>query len=370
MHDESQVQDSGNGRDATAVVDPAEGPEHRCGRCGKGFTKPKWCAKHEASCDGTRPKARGEGKEGTDWVKCEVCGFKARTLGKHLTQVHGMTQQAYAGLHPSAKITCDASAETFKARGQNFAWLKRAKERGDDLSEYRSRMSVAVRNAVMSDPEERKRRSEQMAANNRTTEARERSSRTAKVTSARPDVIEARTLRLQNSYKPSRGERAFESFLKPLGFKRNMLISDASFQTPSKRRQVDFVNHASKVLVEFDGQHHFCDSWKRLSIDVIHQNDRELDRWAIKNGYMLIRVGWKSFKYKSDSIMDECKHVFHSLLKNIEPRVVCIGNEYNTLGHPSAANGTVYQLSASSSTVTDGIEVDDDDEHQVDHADR
>lgn len=278
-----------------------------------------------------------------------MCSFKAATLTKHLSQVHFLSKDQYLELHPGAMLTSERSASTFKDRGQNFAWLKRAKERGDDLSAYREKMGDAVRRAALSNPEERARRARQMATNNRTPEARKKSSETAKLTSARPEILQARTLRLQKSYCPSGAERVIQQLMAEHGFIRNILVSDDSFRTKTHRRQIDFANHSKKIFIEFDGQQHFMPAWKRMPLDEIHINDVELDRWSIKNGYSLIRIGWKNFNSRKSSLDDRAKAALFDLIERPNLRGVwLIGDEYQLFLHPSTREPNVnfYPLKA------------------------
>lgn len=178
----------------------------------------------------------------------------------------------------------------------------------------------------MSDLDERHRRSEQMATNNRTPEAREKSRLTAIKTSARPEIIAARTKRLQSSYKPSKPERVIFELLQPLGFRWNCLISDPFFSKKTHRRQVDFINHTTKTMIEFDGGHHFRISWKRMPLEEIQKNDHELDIWAQEHGYMLIRIGHTQFKTRDENLL--CWSEVANKLKNFTPGVFCFGSEY------------------------------------------
>lgn len=169
------------------------------------FTRPKHCEKHVAKCDGTYVPRAGEahGTENVDYVRCKICGFAATTLSKHLSSVHGTSKEEYVRQFPGAPITCENSAKKFKARGVNADWIRRAKERGDDLSEYKKKMGAAVREAIMANPKERARRSElaktTITAWATSDEGRRTASETAKKTSARPEIIEQRTKRLVDS---------------------------------------------------------------------------------------------------------------------------------------------------------------------------
>lgn len=170
------------------------------------FTKPKCYAKHVAKCTGRRTTFSRDiptGKENIDYVRCEICHTYGKTLRMHLTTVHHISKEEYVRQFPGAPITCENSAKKFKARGVNADWIRRAKERGDDLSEYKKKMGAAVREAIMANPKERARRSElaktTIIAWATSDEGRRTASETAKKTSARPEIIEQRTKRLVDS---------------------------------------------------------------------------------------------------------------------------------------------------------------------------
>lgn len=271
-------------------------------------------------------------------------------MGKHISSAHGINVEEYKKKHLGFLIKChDTTLKYTEQNRINCDWIKRKKENGDDLSEYRSKMGNAVRNSIMSNPVERARRSYQLGLNNQTPAARELSRITAIKTSARPDIIAARTKRLQNSYKPSRPESCLMTLLKPYGFTRNCFISDTTFHNGSHRRQVDFVNHNRKIFIEFDGQHHFTSSWKRLALESIQKNDVALDKWVLNNHYTLIRVGWKQFHSRKNELTESCRLALVNLLNQPTLEGVwLIGNEYIQQSHPSASLTGVnnYQLTS------------------------
>lgn len=247
---------------------------------------------------------------------------------QHVLNEHGFERAEYERCYgPAVSSVTHAKYSAFNKINGN--WIGRANAAGRDLTDYRIKMGDAVRASVMSNFEERTRRSRQMAINNKTPEARTKSSVTAKITSARPDIIEARTKRLQNSYKPSKPERFLEDLLVPVGFKRNYLISDTFFSKPSHRRQVDFIDHNRKIMIEFDGAQHFHESWKRMPLTLIQQNDRELDEWAINHGYVLIRVGYSQYKSRDNMLLRNCIHQLFELFESADHgKVYYLGEEY------------------------------------------
>lgn len=243
-------------------------------------------------------------------------------------------------MFPQALITCFSSQEKFNDRSSNWNWIKRANERGEDLSSYKKKMGDAVRKSILANQDERKRRSSLSKSTitkwATSVEGRRVASETAKITSARPEILEARTKRLIYSYKPSKGERALETFVSPLGFRRNVLVKSARFSTKTKRRQIDFLNKEKMIAIEFDGGHHFMNAWKRMSLDTIHKNDLELDDWCKLQGITLIRVSHSQFNTRKNDINEECKKALLSFLETKDREgVFFYGNEYEKYSHPS-----------------------------------
>lgn len=283
--------------------------------------------------------------------------MKATTLGKHLTQVHKLTKLEYTSLYSDALITCQESSTRFKARGQNFAWLKRAKERSDDLTEYKAKMGASVRNAVMSNPSERKRRSEfaketitKWATSD---EGRKIASETAKKTSARPEILTARTEKLadwrslhyddfynkcikaMHSTWFSKPELHLYSILKSVTdyeFKHNQVIKSETFSNKSKRKQIDIADKSKRFYVEFDGIIHFDPRIKgEENFQRIHKNDIKLDEHITKHGWTLVRISYDEYSYKNGgSFSESCIEKLFELLKNPQPGVYKIGKAYET----------------------------------------
>lgn len=352
MHDGSQVQGAGDGRDVAPVDDTGARIEHRCERCDRVFKYEGSYRKHVAFHEGItfEPQPKLTGIEGVDYIECRLCGQRARTLSKHLTQTHGTPKEAYLAQFPGSSLTSSMTAKRFKDRGQNFAWLKRAKERGDDLAEYKAKMSKAVSDAIMSNPKERARRAAQMAANNRTDSARKLSSNTAKKTSSRPEILEARSKRLarwrnenfdtfyekctkaMHSTWLSKPERILREIVQTLdsGFLGNQRLYDVNISGKSRRKQVDLFNRKTGIIIEFDGMYHFRPIKGQESLLNARKRDAELDLAAANQGLTLIRISYDQFTYKDGGrFSDACLQRLFELLKNPPPGVHYIGEAYN-----------------------------------------
>jgi hypothetical protein len=330
--------------------------EHRCERCGKIFTRAKHHQKHVAKCDGTYIPRAGEahGAENIDYVRCKICGFAASTLSKHLSSIHDMSKEEYVQQFPGALITCEKSAAKFKARGGNGDWIRRANERGDDLTAYKKKMGEAVRKSIMSNPKERARRSElaKMTINAWATsdEGRRIASETAKKTSARPEILEQRTKNLANwrfehhdefyekcvkamqDVKHSKPEMLLFEFLKNVegyNFKLSQIVKSDSFTSKSKRKQIDIADKEARVYVEFDGPCHFQSLHGDEKLCEIRKRDVELDEHIKKHDWVLIRVSHDQFSYKSNGGFSEsCVKQLREILSNPTPGVHFIGDAY------------------------------------------
>lgn len=275
--------------------------------------------------------------------------MKAKTLSKHLTQTHGVSKETYVMQFPDAKLTSDASSVRFKNRGQNFAWLKRAKERGDDLTEYKAKMGAAVSAAILANPKERARRSAQMTANNKTEAARQLSRNTAKRTSARPEIMAARAERLAR-WRTENFDVFYEKCVKAMhstwhskpelvlanvvmsidaGFKQNQRLHDVCITSKSRRKQVDLANWDTNVIIEFDGKYHFQPIKGDETLNNTRVRDHELDEAVVKQEMTLIRISYDQFSYKDGGkFSDECLKQLFEHLRDPKPGVHRIGEAY------------------------------------------
>lgn len=335
------------------MVDSEAGVQYRCRRCGKEFKSETWLEKHEAKCNAPvfYPEVEGE-----KWVACRICGHKGVRLGKHLKSTHGIATKQYLERFPDALTS--ALAETQKM-SEACNWIDRAKENGDNLSDYKQRMSVAVSQSIMSNPKERARRSAQLAANNRTSEAREKSRNAAKKTSARPEIQRVRTERLarwrnanfdefyekcvqaaHNVWR-SKPELALAELLAGVegyDFRLNQVIKSDRMTNKSKRKQVDVGDKRLRFYVEFDGIIHFEPRVKgEETYKKIIEHDKILDDHIKSHGWTLVRISYDQYDYKdSGTFSQPALEALFSLLKNPKPGVYCIGQAYserNLLNH-------------------------------------
>jgi hypothetical protein len=262
-----------------------------------------------------------------------------------------MSKEEYLKAYPTAAITSKVSTARFKHRGQNFAWLKRAKARGDDLTAYKEKMGRAVSEAITSNPGERKRRSELMGELNRRPEARKRSSDVARLTSTRPEILKARAERLArwrelnpdefyekctkaaHAIWHSIPELALFDLLKNVegyDFVHNQVVKSVAFPNKSKRKQVDIADRSRHIYVEFDGIIHFNARIKgEDNFERVKCMDAMLDDYITKHDWTLIRISYDQFSYKDGGRFEpDCLKKLFEILKDPRPGVHRIGKAY------------------------------------------
>lgn len=262
-----------------------------------------------------------------------------------MSSAHALSSSEYQKLGHIVK--CTASTKRYSEQNQkNCDWITRAKMKGDDLTEYRAKMGKAVSEAILSDPQERARRAAQMSANNKTHEARLKSKNTAKVTSARPEILAQRTanlarwrethfdefyekclLAMHNSWV-SKPELALLEVVKnhpDYNFTRNQCVKSKNFTAISKRKQVDIGDSDRRVYLEFDGILHFY-SVRGDDIYISTQRkDRELDEHILLHQWTLIRVSYDLWK---NEFSNECLKKLFQLLDDPQSGVFCLGAKY------------------------------------------
>ena len=285
--------------------------------------------------------------EGADFVVCSVCGFHAKSLGTHVSKVHGIAADEYKKTH---QIICQKSIETYRNQnGENGDWIERAKDRGEDISDYCERMGNAVRDSILSNPEDRKRRAGVMAAVNRSEVMRKKASDTAKKTSARRDIQLQRVARIHAWQKANPDKFANiisklttiwnskpESLLyhemtkrTQFNFRRHQKLRSEKFLSFYKQKDIDIGDTAKRVYIEYDGPLHFKQTTMNQLANV-QEKDRLLDEHIIEQGWVLIRVGYDQFSYrKSDyGFLADCLAKIDEILNDPKPGVHRIENVY------------------------------------------
>jgi hypothetical protein len=283
--------------------------------------------------------------EGFDFVVCKICGWHAKKLAGHLRKEHGIDPLEYDG-----HVLCVTSKKKYEAVAQdNGNWIEKAKARGEDLTEYKKKMGDAVRDSIMSNPENRKRRAKVMSDVNKSDVMRKKASETAKKTSARKDVQEKRAAQLKKwrdenpddfydkciskmlTIYSSKPEKLLYNLVKDhpkYNLKRHRKIRSDKFKA-YKQRDVDIGDADKRIYIEYDGPLHFKQT-SMNQLEGVQERDRLLDEHIIKHGWFLIRVSYDQFSYrKSDyGFKNECLEKVFGILDDPLPGVHKIGAAY------------------------------------------
>lgn len=307
-----------------------------------------------------------ESDRGVKWVECQICHRKMKSLGKHLSSSHAMSAQDYRSQFPDALIKCTETRERYSQQNKSNAdWINRRKDAGIDLTAYKAKMGAAVSSSIMNNEHERKRRAEQMAANNRTESARERSRNTALKTSQRPEILAARSAQLERwrtehpeefyekctavmhatmSSKPEKQLFEIVKLIEPT-FKRSQRLHDPIFSSVSQRKQIDIMSHELGVLIEFDGRIHFDPIHGDDTLADVKQRDIELDRVVEKQELTLVRISFDQYRYGANrGFKKEAIEQLTEIIKNPTPGVFKIGDSYKSHRSPVSATDTTDVL--------------------------
>jgi very-short-patch-repair endonuclease len=311
-------------------------------------SKTLYCEDHDDGC------LRGLIKD-VDYVTCGLCGLIGTKISKHLTEVHAFDSETHQALY--GPVTAAEAIKRHSEIGKiNGDWISRRKAAGDDLAEYRTKMGQAVSNAIMNNLVERARRSAlaktTITAWAQSEDGRKSSSNTAKVTSARPEILDQRTENLRAwrerepekfqatvtkfvGYKTTKPERTMLRFVQEAfpkyGFKGNQqLRSNERFLINKSRiRQIDVLSRTHKVIIEVDGWLHFNEvkGWSKLAL--IQAKDHELNVSVPEMGYLLVRVAYDQWN-NAGELSDACKWLIAQALRVPAPGVLKIGGLYET----------------------------------------
>ena len=289
--------------------------------------------------------------DGYDYVACAICGFRSKSLGSHVSNAHGISADDYKKDH---KIICDVSFNCYKNQNyHNGNWINRAKERGEDLKDYYERMSQAVSSAILSDPDDRKRRAKVMSDVNKSDVMRKKASETAKKTSARREIQLERVGRIHawqkanpqefydkcinkmlNVYN-SKPESLLYDIIKDYpnyNLKRHRKIRSDKFK-PYKQRDIDIGDADRHLFIEYDGPLHFKQT-SLNQLDEVREKDILLNNHITDHNWTLIRIGHDQFSYrKSDyGFKKECLDILFSILDTPTSGVHYIGKVYENNG--------------------------------------
>lgn len=289
-----------------------------------------------------------------DFVVCQICNFHAQNLGIHLKKVHKLSSENYAVQYNGKTI----SEKSHVRYGENhFSYLTYAKENNVDLTEYWDKVSKGVSAAIMNNDDERVRRSVMMTDRNHIQQSdpvfQKIVSDTAKDTSSRPEILEARSEQLrkwreeypEDFYEKcvkkmittfrSKPERKLFEFVKELdgfNFKVNQFINSVFVTNKSHNKQMDMGDKTNRIYIEFDGILHFLPKRGDDLLKQIRQKDGEIERHMIIHEWTLIRVSYDQYidknKIEKSYFLPECLGQIKQILSNNVPGIYKIGKAY------------------------------------------
>jgi very-short-patch-repair endonuclease len=290
-------------------------------------------------------------------VVCMICSEPFEHLVQHLRQAHGTNQVDYLSKFPGAQLLSESFKIMASNRGlENGNWIARANEAGIDLTEYKTKMGAAVSAAILSNPEERRRRSSLMGKMWKDPEKKEIFLRNQKTTgirvSARPEILAARSARLKawrdnnpdafyvkctkvmHEKWSSIPERKLRDFCQEINanLKWNQQLNSKEYFKINKRgrKQIDLMDKDSKIIIELDGPQHFRPIHGKDTFKKVVEKDLELERYCVGNGFTLIRVSYSEYLYKPSikNFNEECLNKIKNILTNNKPGIHKIGKEY------------------------------------------
>jgi hypothetical protein len=258
-----------------------------------------------------------------------------------------MSKQEYIEIYGS--VICSSSKKKYEEQNAyNCDWISRKNEAGEDLNDYKTRMGAAVSNSIMSNKDERARRAKLIGDLNKTAAFRKKSSETARITSARPEIQQTRAKvlarwREENPEKfqefitkslliqISKPERILYELFKEImgeGVSRQQQIQHKEIPHASKKARIDISHKEKKILLEFDGPFHFLPIYGEEFLQFRRARDSAVEKYAVENDYLLIRISYDAFNNKcfEDWAIKKLKEEINDERRG---RVARIGKHYN-----------------------------------------
>lgn len=295
--------------------------------------------------------------EGVDYMHCKICNFHGKSLKLHFTLIHPEVNLKEYQDKYGALICKNSSKKYSEENGSRESFITKAKREGRSLDEYWKKVSDGVKNAILNNPEEIKRRSEAMIALNEKQQSdpkfQELVRQTAIKTSARKDIQENRTKRLKKwrdehpdefnekciskmigsfQSKPEKKLFDFLNSLNVFNFKRNQFVNSLLITNKSHNKQVDIADKDNRIYIEFDGVLHFEPKFGQETLDGVRKRDSELDQHILKHNWLLIRVSYDQYvdkdKIEKSYFKQECLDKIIEILNNKQPGIYKIGAAY------------------------------------------
>lgn len=368
MHDGPQVPNRMR-KNASYSRHLGAGAGYRC-LCGREYKTRSGLSKHGKRCEqyvvGEKEfhakikYERMESSQAEGKIKCELCDFWGHNLTEHISNIHNISKEEYKGETLSKR-----AFENYSNQNKyNGDWIARANERGENLSEYKRKMSQSVSQSVLSNPTERKRRAILLGELNKTDEFRKKASETAIKTSAKPEIIAQRSERLrkwrennpeefrtkcwekmvrsQKKWKKTKPEKWFQKWVNqqyPNTFEYGKMLRNNQFKRSGKsdRKQIDFRSKDRKIYIEIDGPFHFENMTRekkiessifREAIEKTRLRDRILEEVIEKKQKCLIRIGYGCWVDSTGRIKQTILDKVKEIIDNKQTGIFKLGEEY------------------------------------------
>ena len=315
--------------------------------CGKSYVNKSGLNNHQKKCEVYLSQA----VEGVDYIKCKICDFTGKSITPHVKRNHSLTKTEYEKKYGST--VCDSTKSTYSETAKvNGDWINRAKEKGEDLTEYFEKLSCKISEGIIKSDTAREARRQNLSRLNKTQDFRERSSKTAKKTSSRKDIQDKRSKQLamwrknnpeefyekctsvmHSSWQSKPEMKLFEIINKrfPDLFKRNQQLKRKKFiTTKSNKRQIDIMSLENKIVIEFDGIHHFKSVFKEnKNFKNTIKRDQELNSVLVEEGWTVIRVSCDEYDYKENGkFKKETLDKIFDIVTNKKRGLWLFGNSY------------------------------------------
>lgn len=312
--------------------------------CGKSFARNSSLNSHQNKCKDFLEKST----EGVDYVVCKLCERVGKNITSHVKKHHSLSKSEYEEKYSST--VCEKTKSVYAVNGD---WITRAKERGEDLSGYLEKLGSKISEGIMKSEPAREARRQNLSSLNKSKDFRDRSSSTAKKTSSRKDVQKERSRRLAE-WRENNPEEFYEKCtavmhkswqskpeialfktvneLFPDVFKRNQILKRTGkfLSTKTNIRQIDIMSLENKIVIEFDGIHHFKDVFKKKgNLQKVSSKDKELNKVLVEEGWSIIRVSHDEYDYKDNgAFKQETLNKIFEIVSNKSRGLFLFGKSY------------------------------------------
>ncbi len=290
--------------------------------------------------------------EHVDYILCKICGHKGATLYIHVKK-HNLSIEEYEkkygfGYCKNTLISISLRNSIIQGKSNYRNRLKKEK-RFEELKEFNKKISNSVSLAILSNEDERNRRSKLLGSLNKTEKFRKKASETAIKTSQRKDIQTQRSIRLKQ-WREKNPEKFYEIIkaahqfcsepegklfdvvknIKNYIFKKNQQINRPNVFRLNKSgiKQVDILDIKNKIIIEYDGEIHFKNIVKWNQLEKVQLKDKELN--SLSDEFCIIRVGYDQFSYRKIDygFKRDCLECLEFLIKQNNKGIYCLGFAY------------------------------------------